>query len=167
MKRSIVSALCSLVAVLLASSAKAVSADYDITNYDIAWNFVCTWDCGVAMFEPEYGGYTVHGYSASFYDQFPTSEAEAKEWTYYDYWLPAGCAAFSTNFSQTVCLDTAFLHGIGAWDYFSGLYWQYSDDDLACQVIEERASARDPDAPYVEGWENRDAALAMLGDCWY
>lgn len=166
MKKLIVSALCSLATVLFAASTEAATTDYDIADYDVAWSFVCTWDCGVALFEPEYGGYTVHGYSASFYNEFPISETEAKEWAYYDYWVPAGCAAFSTTFSQTVCLDTAFLHGVGAWQYFSSLYWQYSDDELACQVIEERAAARDPNAPYVVGWQNRDTALATLGNCW-
>lgn len=160
MKKWMVAALSSLIAgSTLLISARAEAA------YDDAWNFVCTWDCGIALFEPEYGGYTVHGFSSTFFDQLPTSEAEAKEWTYYDYWLPAGCAAFSTFFSQTVCLDTAFLHGVGAWQYFSRLYWDYSDDELACKVIQARAKARDPEAPYVEGWKNRDAALEALGEC--
>lgn len=134
-------------------------------RYDNAWNFTCTWDCGIASFESEYGGYTVHGYSSTFFDTLPSSETEAKEWAYYDFWLPAGCDGFSTSFSRTVCFDTAFLHGVGAWQYFSSLYWHHSDDELACHVINERAAARDPNAPYVEGWNNRDRDLASLGTC--
>ena len=135
-------------------------------QYDMAWDFTCTWDCGIADFEAEYGGYTVHGYSSTFFDEMPSSELEAKEWAYYDFWLPAGCDGFSTDFSRTVCFDTAFLHGVGAWQYFSSLYWQHSDDELACHVIKERASARDQNAPYVEGWNNRDNDLASLGPCY-
>jgi hypothetical protein len=160
-KRLIIDAsLCLVVfcAVLIPEKAQA--------SYEEAWKFVCDWDCGEAMFEPEYGGYTVHGYSSSFFDKLPTSISEAEDWTYYDYWLPAGCANFSTVFSQTVCLDTAFFHGVGAWQYFSSLYWDDSDDDLACKVISERAAARDDNSPYAEGWHNRDAALAALGECW-
>ncbi|MEM9214525.1 MAG: hypothetical protein AAGD25_09285 [Cyanobacteria bacterium P01_F01_bin.150] len=135
------------------------------SRYDDAWDFTCTWDCGVASFEAEYGGHTVHGYSSTFFDTLPSSEAEAKEWAYYDFWLPAGCDGFSSNFARTVCFDTAFLHGVGAWQYFSSLYWHHSDDDLACHVITERAAARNPNAPYVEGWNNRDRDLASLGTC--
>jgi hypothetical protein len=148
----------SLSIVLIAKEAKA--------SYEEAWNFVCEWDCGEASFEAEFGGYTIHGYSSSFYDELPISEIEASSWAYYDYWLPAGCAGFSTLFSQTVCLDTAFFHGVGAWQYFSSLHWDEPDDVLACKVIDERAAARDDSTPYTEGWYNRDAALAALGNCY-
>lgn len=161
MKKIIVNALACLIGISVVLVPEKAQA-----TYEKAWQFVCDWDCGVAVFEPEYGGYTVHGYSSSFFDEFPTSIAEAKDWTYYDYWLPAGCAGFSTTFSQTVCLDTAFFHGVGAWQYFSSLYWDYSDDELACKVIDERASSRYSGSPYAEGWHNRDAALAALGGCW-
>lgn len=150
---------CAMLAVLLTPETAQAS-------YDQAWQFVCDWDCGEAVFEPEYGGYTVDGYSSSFFDVLPSSQEEAKDWTYYQYWLPAGCAGFSSVFSQTVCLDTAFFHGLGAWQYFSTLYWDHSDDALACKVIDERAASRDVNSPYAEGWNNRDAALAALGGCW-
>lgn len=163
-------AIATLVNLLTSTPALAYYGPEDIASnnyrYDDAWSFTCTWDCGIATFEAEYGGHTVHGYSSTFFDQLPTSEAEAKEWAYYDFWLPAGCDGFSTLFSRTVCFDTAFLHGVGAWQYFASLYWHHSDDDLACRVIDERASARDPNAPYVAGWNNRDADLASLGSCW-
>lgn len=137
----------------------------EASAYDESWDFVCAWDCGTAEFEPEYGGYTVHGYSSSFFDTLPASEAEAKEWAYRDFWLPAGCSALSTSFARTVCFDTAFLHGVGAWFHFWSMYQFHPDDELACRVISERAAARNPNAPYVEGWSNRDNALAELGNC--
>lgn len=149
--------LASLSAVLIPQEAQA--------SYQEAWNFVCDWECGEAHFEPEYGGYTVDGYSYAFHDELPSSQAEAADWTYHDYWLPAGCNQFSTSFSQTVCLDTAFLYGVSAWEHFSSLYWSDSDDVLACNVIKERAASRDTSAPYEEGWHNRDVALATLGGC--
>jgi len=134
--------------------------------YDESWEFVCSWDCGVAEFESEYGGYTVHGYSSTFFDTLPSSEEEAKQWAYRDFWVPAGCNAFSSHFSRTVCFDTAFLHGVGAWIHFWSMYQFHPDDELACRVIAERAAARDPNAPYVVGWNNRDNALAALGSCY-
>lgn len=151
----------------LAGSSIVLIAQNAQASYEAAWDFVCEWDCGIADFEHEYGGYTVHGYSSAFFDELPSSEAQAADWAYYDYWIPAGCEGFSTGFSQTVCLDTAFFHGVGAWHQFSSLYWDYDDDTLACKVIQERAAARDPYAPYAIGWENRDKALAALGDCEY
>jgi hypothetical protein len=160
MKRLLIGALLSLASLSIVLFPEEVQA-----SYEKAWDFVCEWDCGIAHFEPEYGGYTVHGYSSSFYSMLPVSEAEAANWAYYDYWLPAGCSGFSTVFSQTVCLDTAFFHGVGAWHEFSRLYWDYSDDELACKVISERAAARDPNSPFAEGWKNRDNALASLGYC--
>lgn len=160
MKRILINSL-----LVLGSLSVVLTAEKAQASYEAAWSFVCEWDCGVADFEPEYGGYTVHGYSSTFYSSLPTSEAEAADWAYYDYWLPAGCAGFSTAFSQTVCLDTAFFHGLGAWQELSSLYWDYSDDELACKVVAERGAMRDPNSPYAEGWNNRDIALAALGDC--
>jgi hypothetical protein len=160
MKQLLINALlglASLSIVLVPQTAQA--------SYEDAWNFVCYWDCGEAYFEPEYGGYTIHGYSSTFYNELPSSESEAAEWAYYDYWVPAGCGGFSTSFSQTVCLDTAFFQGVSAWRHFSRLYWDDSDDVLACKVIAERAASRDPNAPYAVGWRNRDRALADLGNC--
>lgn len=166
MKQFIAAGLAMLGSVAGAVSILMLTPEKAKAAYDDAWDFVCTWDCGVAWFEPEYGGYTVDGYSSSFFDELPTSQEEAKDWAYYDFWVPAGCDSYSTSFSQTVCLDTAYLHGVGAWTAFASLYQDYSDDELACLVIDERAASRDPNAPYVEGWQNRDAALAALGGCW-
>lgn len=135
------------------------------SSFDDSWNFVCEWDCGETEFEPEYGGHTVHGYSATFFDTLPSSQQEAKQWAYHDFWLPAGCHSLSSFFARTVCFDTAFLHGVGAWLNFWSMYQFHPDDELACRVISERAAARDPDAPYIAGWSNRDNALASLGDC--
>lgn len=133
--------------------------------YEAAWAFVCDWECGEADF-PGYGGYTVHGYAEAFHDELPDSEGQAATWAYYDYWQPAGCEALSTNFSQTVCLDTAYMYGVEGWRYFSSLYQGYSDDELACAVIDERSYWRDNDSAYVWGWMNRDADLAAEGGCW-
>lgn len=143
-----------------------LSAGSALAYYEDAWAFVCDWECGEADFEPEYGGYTVNGYASSYFDELPASEAEAADWAYHDFWQPAGCEDLSTTFSQTVCLDTAFLHGLSAWDYFLSLYSEYPDDEMACEVIDERSYWRDPDAPYTAGWFNRDADLAALNDCW-
>ena len=134
--------------------------------YDAAWDFVCDWECGEAAFEWEYGGYTVHGYAEAYHSEFPDSEWQAYNWAYYDYWLPADCEALSTHFAQTVCLDTAFFHGLSAWDYFADLYWGYSDDEMACMIIDERSYWRSYGSPYDEGWYNRDADLAAMGGCW-
>jgi hypothetical protein len=160
MKRLLINTL-----VCLASLSIVLTSQKAQASYEQAWDFVCYWDCGEAYFEPEYGGYTVDGYSSTFYSELPSSESQAAEWAYYDYWIPAGCSGFSTSFSQTVCLDTAFFHGVSAWQHFSSLHWHNSDDVLACKVIEERAAARDPNAPYAIGWSNRDRALAALGAC--
>jgi hypothetical protein len=134
--------------------------------YDAAWSFVCDWECGEAYFEPEYGGYTLHGYASAFHDELPPTESDAYTWAYYDYWHPAGCYDFSTVFAQTVCFDTAYMYGLNAWDYFASLYSGYSDDELACRVIDERSYWRDNSSPYVWGWMNRDAELAAIGGCW-
>jgi hypothetical protein len=150
---------------LLGVAAIARSDAAHATPYDQSWEFVCSWDCGIAEFEPEYGGHTVHGYSSSFFDTLPSSEEEAKEWAYRDFWVPAGCNALSSSFARTVCFDTAFLHGVGAWFHFWSMFQFHPDDELACRVISERAAARNPNAPYIEGWSNRDNALAELGNC--
>ena len=150
--------LLGLMAILPADQALA-------SPYDDSWQFVCSWDCGIADFEAEYGGYTVHGYSSTFFDDLPDSEEEAKQWAYEDFWIPAGCNALSSTFARTVCFDTAFLHGVGAWLHFWSMFQFHPDDELACNVITERAAARNPNAPYVAGWSNRDNALAALGSC--
>lgn len=151
---------------LVGIAAALIPAESALAGYEDAWAFVCEWECGEADFEPEYGGYTVHGFASGFFDELPDTEEEAALWAYYDYWQPAGCEDMSTIFAQTVCLDTAFLHGLSAWDYFSELYADYPEAERACEIIDERSYWRDPDAPYHEGWFNRDAELAALNDCW-
>lgn len=155
---SVLSSLVGVISILSAEKAQA--------GYDDAWAFTCSWECGEAMFEPEYGGYTVNGYASEFHPELPDSEWEAYSWAYYDYWLPAGCDRFSSTFAQTVCMDTAFLHGLSAWEYFESLYASYPEEVMACEIINERAAWRNPYAPYTIGWFNRDADLAALGNCW-
>ena len=58
------------------------------------------------------------------------------------------------------------MYGVSAWEDFASLYWGYSDDELACSVIDERSNRRDNSSPYVWGWMNRDAELAAIGGCW-
>ncbi|MEO1523307.1 MAG: hypothetical protein AAFU78_21380 [Cyanobacteria bacterium J06633_2] len=157
---TLVSSLSLMTAVLSIAPANTLAS-----AFDDSWEFVCHWDCGTTDFEPEYGGHTVHGYSSSFFDTLPSSQQEAKEWAYNDFWIPAGCHNFSSFFARTVCFDTAFLHGVTDWLYFWSLYQFHPDDQLACRVIAERAAARDPNSPYVNGWANRDSALASLGHC--
>lgn len=153
-----VAGVCSIM-LLTAQDAKAY-------YYYDAWSFVCDWECGEAYFEPEYGGYTLHGYASVYHDELPPTESDAYTWAYYDYWHPAGCYDFSTAFSQTVCFDTAYMYGVNAWEDFASLYWGDSDDELACSVIDERSYWRDNSSPYVWGWMNRDAELAAIGGCW-
>lgn len=141
-------------------------SDKALAYYDIAWDFVCSWECGEAYFPYEYGGYTLHGYASTYFEELPSTEYQAYEWAYYDFWQAANCEQFSTNFAQTVCFDTAFLHGVEGWNYIASLYWGYSDDELACRVIDERAYWHDDGSAYSEGWLNRDADLAAMGGCW-
>lgn len=168
MKRFLATAvLTGLIGLIFASSPSSAKAyteeDY---NYDLAWDFVCDWECGEAMFAEEYGGYTLHGYASVYHSELPDTEREAFTWAYYDFWQPAGCNAFSTHFSQTVCLDTAFLHGVEGWQEMASVYQSESDDALACSVVDDRAYLHDDGSYYSTGWLNRDAALAELGGCW-
>ncbi|MBF2001484.1 MAG: hypothetical protein IGS38_12275 [Synechococcales cyanobacterium M58_A2018_015] len=161
MKRLTIAALSGFVGAVTVLGAEQAQA-----YYEDSWEFVCGWECGEALFEPEYGGYTVHGYAEVYHSDLPTSEGEAASWAYYDYWLPAGCDQYYSYSAQVVCLDTAYLHGLSAWEYFSSLYAHLPEEEMACRVIDERAYWRDPYAPYVEGWSNRDADLASVGNCW-
>lgn len=156
----------SLVASTLVGGFVAIAPEKVQAYFDDAWAFVCEWECGEAWFESEYGGYTLHGYASEFHEELPASKGEAADWAYYDFWQPAGCEEYSTTFSRTVCLDTAYLHGVGGWEYFESLYWDLSDDELACKVIDERAYWHNDGSQYSEGWLNRDAELAALGGCW-
>jgi hypothetical protein len=135
------------------------------SNYEEAWAFTCAWECGEAMFEPEYGGYTVHGYAETYNEELPASEAQAADWAYVDYWKPAGCEAFSTTFSQIVCFDTAYLRGVEGWRDMAYRYWEYSDDELACAVLRERFQLHNDGSEYSEGWLNRDISLMEMGGC--
>jgi hypothetical protein len=161
MKRLIAAAVVPGVVLVVACTADSAHA-----YYEAAWDFVCEWECGEAYFPYEYGGYTLNGYASVYFDELPATEYEAYTWAYYDFWQTANCEQFSTTFSQMVCFDTAFLHGVDGWYEFANLYWGYSDDELACRVIDERAYWHDNGSPYSEGWLNRDAALADIGGCW-
>jgi hypothetical protein len=134
--------------------------------YGEAWSFTCQWECGEANFEDEYGGYTRHGYAAVYNEALPETEDQAADWAYSDYYLAAGCDAFSTEFSQTVCFDTAYLRGVGGWEEMAHRYWSQSDDELACSVLRDRAYLHNDGSAYSAGWLNRDEALMDMGGCY-
>jgi hypothetical protein len=157
MKKLIAAALSSLVSVCILSAKPAQA------SYEEAWQFTCQWECGEAHFEAEYGGYTTHGYAAVYHEELPTSEAQASDWAYSDYWEPAGCGDFSTAFSQTVCFDTAYLRGVGGWQELADRYWSQGDDELACSVARDRAYLHNDGSVYSDGWMNRDEALMAVG----
>ena len=160
------SSMIGLCVTLAPESVYAYAKAYDEAQYEEAWEFVCDWECGEAAFEEYYGGYTVHGYASVYFPELPESEYEAYSWAYYDFWKTVNCEQFSTSFSQTVCLDTAFLHGVQGWHDLAASYWEYSDDGLACKVVDDRTYWHNDGSYYSHGWLNRDAALAEMGGCW-
>jgi hypothetical protein len=163
MKNLIATALTGLISALIALSPIAVKPAQ--ASYDAAWDFTCDWECGEAHFESEYGGYTVNGYAAEYHEELPSSEWEASAWAYDDYFAPAGCEALSTEFSQMVCFDTAYLRGVGGWQELAANYQGYGDDELACAVMRDRAYLHNDGSAYAEGWLNRDYALMDVGGC--
>jgi hypothetical protein len=158
MKKWIAAALSGFVGACILLAPKPAQA-----AYEDAWAFTCQWECGEANFEAEYGGYTVNGYAAEYHEELPSSEAEASSWAYSDYWQPAGCEGFSSDFSQTVCFDTAYLRGVGGWEEMANRYWGHGDDELACAVMRDRAYLHNDGSAYSDGWLNRDEALMAKG----